>query len=102
IDGVAAAVRRLEKTQALRVYARAPYREPEPSPFDPAVLCATPEDMVAQYCAHASVKEVHAHLDALEAALDTGQELIDGLGQETLQRVDDRKSTRLNSSHVKI
>ncbi|HLU27221.1 MAG TPA: hypothetical protein VKZ65_02200, partial [Glycomyces sp.] len=88
IDGVAAAVRRLEKTQALRVYARAPYREPEPSPFDPGVLCPTPEHMVAQYCQHASVKEVHAHLDALEAALDTGQELIDGLGQETLQRVD--------------
>src|SRR5690606_39250146 len=65
-----------------------PYREPEPSPFDPAVLCPTPEHMVAQYCQHASIKEVHAHLDALEAALDTGQELIDGLGQESLQRVD--------------
>src|SRR5690606_14653531 len=88
IDGVAAAVRRLEKTRALRVYARAPYREPEPSPFDASVLCATPEDMVAQYCVHASVKEVHAHLDALEAALDTGEGLIDGLGQETRQRVD--------------
>src|SRR5690606_1295797 len=88
IDGVAAAVRRLEKTQALRVCARAPDREPEPPPFDPAVLCPTPEHMVAQYCAHASIKEIHAHLDALEAALDTGQELIDGLGQESLQRVD--------------
>src|SRR5690606_18822972 len=65
-----------------------PYREPEPSPFDPAVLCPTPEHMVAQYCQHASIKEIHAHLDALEAALDTGQELIDGLGQETLQRID--------------
>src|SRR5690606_33847887 len=55
IDAVAAAVRRLDKTRALRLYATAPYREPEPSPFDPAVRCATPEALVVEYCRHAPV-----------------------------------------------
>src|SRR5690606_30897385 len=88
IDAVAAAVRRLDKTRALRVYATAPYREPEASPFDPAVRCATPEALVVEYCRHAPVAEVHAHLDAIEAALDAGEELLEGLGQASLQRLD--------------
>ncbi|HEU5126547.1 MAG TPA: DUF222 domain-containing protein [Glycomyces sp.] len=88
IDSIAAATRRLDKTKALRVYAKAPYREPVASPFDTSVSCPTPEHLIAQYCQHATVKEVHAHLDELEAALDSGEELIDGLGQESLQRLD--------------
>ncbi|WP_460546555.1 DUF222 domain-containing protein, partial [Glycomyces halotolerans] len=88
IDAVAAAVRRLENTKALRVYARTPYREPVISPFDAQVQCATPEALIAQYCAHATVKELYAHLDELQSALDSGQELLDGLGEQSLQRLD--------------
>ncbi|GAB3645889.1 HNH endonuclease signature motif containing protein [Glycomyces tarimensis] len=88
IDRVAAAVRRLDATKALRVYARTPYKEPVPSPFDAETLCATPEHLIAQYCIHATVKDVHAQLDELQAALDSGEELLDGLGQQSLQRLD--------------
>ncbi|WP_460497482.1 HNH endonuclease signature motif containing protein [Glycomyces tarimensis] len=88
IDRVAAAVRRLDATKALRVYARAPYKEPVPSPFDADTLCPTPEHLIAQYCIHATVKDVHAQLDELQAALDNGEELLDGLGQQSLQRLD--------------
>ncbi|WP_460496435.1 HNH endonuclease signature motif containing protein [Glycomyces tarimensis] len=88
IDRVAAAVRRLDATKALRVYARTPYKEPVPSPFDAETLCATPEHLIAQYCVHATVKDVHAQLDELQAALDSGEELLDGLGQQSLQRLD--------------
>ncbi|GAB3645277.1 hypothetical protein GCM10028833_04510 [Glycomyces tarimensis] len=88
IDRVAAAVRRLDATKALRVYARAPYQEPVPSPFDAEVSCPTPEHLIAQYCIHATVKDVHAQLDELQAALDSGEELLDGLGQQSLQRLD--------------
>ncbi|GAB3648528.1 HNH endonuclease [Glycomyces tarimensis] len=88
IDRVAAAVRRLDATKALRVYARTPYKEPVPSPFDADTRCPTPEHLIAQYCIHATVKDVHAQLDELQAALDNGQELLDGLGQQSLQRLD--------------
>ncbi|GAB3649775.1 hypothetical protein GCM10028833_18110 [Glycomyces tarimensis] len=88
IDRVAAAVRRLDATKALRVYARTPYKEPVPSPFDADTLCPTPEHLVAEYCIHATVKDVHAQLDELQAALDSGEELLDGLGQQSLQRLD--------------
>ncbi|GAB3644890.1 HNH endonuclease signature motif containing protein [Glycomyces tarimensis] len=88
IDRVAAAVRRLDATKVLRVYARTPYREPVPSPFDADILCPTPEHLIAQYCIHATVKDVHAQLDELQAALDSGEELLDGLGQQSLQRLD--------------
>ncbi|GAB3646392.1 HNH endonuclease signature motif containing protein [Glycomyces tarimensis] len=88
IDRVAAAVRRLDATKALRVYARTPYREPVPSPFDAETFCPTPEHLIAQYCIHATVKDVHAQLDELQAALDSGEELLDGLGQQSLQRLD--------------
>ncbi|GAB3644533.1 HNH endonuclease [Glycomyces tarimensis] len=88
IDRVAAAVRRLDATKALRVYARTPYKEPVPSPFDAEVSCPTPEHLIAQYCIHATVKDVHAQLDELQAALDSGEELLDGLGQQSLQRLD--------------
>ncbi|GAB3226656.1 hypothetical protein GCM10027447_17050 [Glycomyces halotolerans] len=88
IDAVAAAARRLEQTKALRDYATTPYREPVPSPFDPEVRCASPEVLIGQYCAHTSVKAVHALLDELQAALDSGEELLDGLSEQSLQRLD--------------
>ncbi|GAB3647762.1 HNH endonuclease signature motif containing protein [Glycomyces tarimensis] len=88
IDRVAAAVRRLDATKALRVYARTPYKEPVSSPFDADTRCPTPEHLIAQYCIHATVKDVHAQLDELQAALDNGEELLDGLGQQSLQRLD--------------
>src|SRR5690606_27748765 len=88
IDAVAAAARRLDKTRALRVYASTAYREPVASPIDPAAACGKPEALVVDYCRHAPWAEVHAHLDAIEAALDAGEELLEGLGQASLQRLD--------------
>lgn len=88
IDLVAAAVRRLESTAALRVYAKTPYREPVASPFDTEVRCATPEHLISEYCRHSTVKEVHARLDEIEAALDSGEEILEGLSQASLQRLE--------------
>ncbi|WP_100444801.1 HNH endonuclease signature motif containing protein [Glycomyces xiaoerkulensis] len=87
IDPVAATVRRLERTRALRVYAKTPYRTPEPSPFDPEAHCATPEELIGQYCRHAP-ERLTAHLEELEAALDDGEALLDGLAEQSLQRLD--------------
>ncbi len=53
----------------MRLFARTPFRAPAPSPFDPEVFCATPEAMVAQYCAHASFNDLRRHLDELWAAI---------------------------------
>ncbi|SDE00305.1 HNH endonuclease signature motif containing protein [Glycomyces harbinensis] len=88
IDLVAAAVRRLESTKALRLYAKTDYREPVTSPFDPEVRCATPEHLISEWCRHSTVKEVHARLDEIEAALDSGEEILEGLGQDSLQRLE--------------
>jgi hypothetical protein len=88
IDLVAAAVRRLEATKALRVYAKTAYREPVPSPFDTQVQCPTPEHLISEWCKHATVKDVHARLDEIEAALDSGEEILEGLGQDSLQRLE--------------
>ena len=88
IDLVAAAARRLEATKALRVYAKTAYREPVVSPFDPSVTCPTPEHVISEWCKHATVKEVHARLDEIEAALDSGEEILEGLGQDSLQRLE--------------
>ncbi|WP_460541888.1 HNH endonuclease signature motif containing protein [Glycomyces halotolerans] len=88
IDAVAAAARRLEQTKAMRDYATAPYGEPVPSPFNPEIRCASPEVLIAQYCAHTSVQAVHALLDQIQAALDSGEEVLDGLAEQSLQRLD--------------
>jgi hypothetical protein len=88
IELVAAAVRRLESTAALRVYAKTPYREPVASPFDPAEQCRTPEDLIGEYCRHTTIKEVHAHIGEIQAALANGDEIIDGLSEQSLQRLD--------------
>ncbi|WP_157930752.1 HNH endonuclease signature motif containing protein, partial [Glycomyces xiaoerkulensis] len=88
IDLVAVAVRRLERTKALRVYARVPYGEAVPSPWGGDVTCSTPEHLIAEYCAHATRAELIGYLDRIEAALDAGEELLDGLSEQSLQRVD--------------
>jgi hypothetical protein len=88
IDQVAYAVRQLDQTPAMRLFARTPFRAPVPSPFDASVECATPEAMVAQYCAHASFKDLRRHLDELWAAIADETELFDDLGEQSLQRLE--------------
>jgi hypothetical protein len=88
IDQVAYAVRQLDQTPAMRLFARTPFREPVPSPFDATVRCATPEAMVAQYCAHASFKDLRRHLEELWAAISEEAELLDALGEQSLQRLE--------------
>ncbi|THV40960.1 DUF222 domain-containing protein, partial [Glycomyces buryatensis] len=85
IDPVAYAVRQLDKTPAMRLYARTPYREAVPSPWDASVSCTTPEALVAQYCAHAPFTELKAHLAEIEASLADSAELFEGLGEQSLQ-----------------
>jgi hypothetical protein len=88
IDQVAYAVRQLDQTPAMRLFARTPFRTPAASPFDPDILCATPEAMVAQYCAHASFKDLRRHLDELWASIAEETELFDELGEQSLQRLE--------------
>jgi hypothetical protein len=88
IDQVAYAVRQLDQTPAMRLFARTPFRTPAPSPFDPDILCATPEAMVAQYCQHASFKDLRRHLDELWASIAEETELFDDLGEQSLQRLE--------------
>jgi hypothetical protein len=88
IDQVAYAVRQLDQTPAMRLFARTPFRTPVASPFDPDLLCATPEAMVAEYCAHASFKELRRHLDELWASIAEETELFDELGEQSLQRLE--------------
>jgi hypothetical protein len=88
IDQVAYAVRQLDQTPAMRLFARTPFRAPVPSPFDASVECATPEAMVAEYCAHASFKDLRRHLDELWASIAEETELFDELGEQSLQRLE--------------
>jgi hypothetical protein len=88
IDQVAYAVRQLDQTPAMRLFARTPFRTPAISPFDASVECATPEAMVAQYCAHASFKDLRRHLDELWASIAEATELFDELGEQSLQRLE--------------
>ncbi|MDA1384593.1 hypothetical protein, partial [Glycomyces lechevalierae] len=88
IDQVAYAVRQLDQTPAMRLFARTPFRTPVSSPFDPDILCATPEAMVAEYCAHASFKDLRRHLDELWASIAEETELFDELGEQSLQRLE--------------
>ncbi|WP_344471980.1 DUF222 domain-containing protein, partial [Glycomyces algeriensis] len=78
----------LDQTPSMRLFARTPFRTPVASPFDPAVQCATPEAMIAQYCAHASFNELRRHLDELWASIAEEAELFDELGAQSLQRLE--------------
>ncbi|SDL03742.1 HNH endonuclease [Glycomyces sambucus] len=88
IDQVAYAVRQLDKTPAMRLFARTPFREPVASPFDADTLCATPEHLIAEYCEHAPFKDLQRHLDELAAHLAEEDELLDGLGEQSLQWIE--------------
>jgi hypothetical protein len=85
IDQVAYAVRQLDKTPAMRLFARVPFRTAVASPFDASVECGTPEAVVAEFCRHASFKDLQRHLWELEANLAEESEVLDGLGEESLQ-----------------
>ncbi|HEX2144259.1 MAG TPA: hypothetical protein VHG10_07120, partial [Glycomyces sp.] len=88
IDQVAYAVRQLDQTPAMRLFARTPFRQPVPSPFNPGVSCATPEAMVSEYCQHANFKELQRHLDELWASIADEAELFDELDELSLQRLE--------------
>jgi hypothetical protein len=88
IDQVAYAVRQLDRTPAMRLFAKTPFRAPVASPFDAAVECATPEAMVSEYCAHAPFKDLRRHLEELWAAISEEIELFDALGEQSLQRLE--------------
>ncbi len=85
IDQVAFAVRQLDKTPAMRLFASTPFREPVASPFDASVECTTPEALIAQYCQHAPFKDLQRHLDELAAQMAYESELLDSLGEQSLQ-----------------
>lgn len=88
VDAVAYAVRQLDVT-GLRVWARRPYPAPVASPYDGAVTCATPEELVAQHCVHASFKELKDAIAAMLAEREAQQEaMLDQMAQESLQRID--------------
>jgi hypothetical protein len=88
IDQVAYAVRQLDQTPAMRLFARTPFRAPVVSPFNPETRCATPEAMVSEYCIHASFTDLRRHLDELWAAVAEEAELLDALGEQSLQRLE--------------
>jgi hypothetical protein len=88
IDQVAYAMRQLNKTPAAALFARTPFREAVPSPFDASVECATPEALVTEYAACASYRELRRHLAELHAHLAEEAELLDGLGEASLQRLE--------------
>ncbi|SDE50610.1 HNH endonuclease signature motif containing protein [Glycomyces harbinensis] len=85
IDQVAYAAGQLHKTPAATLFARTPFREPVASPFDPEVSCDTPEALVCEYAAHAPYRELRRHLAELHAGLAEEAELLDGLGEKSLQ-----------------
>ncbi|WP_158299802.1 HNH endonuclease signature motif containing protein [Glycomyces paridis] len=88
IDQVAYAIRQLDQTPAMRLFAKTPFRTPAPSPFDSETLCATPEAMVAQYAQHATFNDLRRHLNELWASIAEEAELFDGLGEQSLQRLE--------------
>ncbi|MCC3762893.1 DUF222 domain-containing protein [Glycomyces sp. TRM65418] len=88
IDQVAYAVRSLAKTAASALFARTPFRTPVASPFDCDTVCASPEELVVEYAAHAPYRVLKRHLAELHANLVEEAELLDALGEESLQRLE--------------
>jgi hypothetical protein len=83
IDAIAYAVRRLER-EGLAVYSRVPYPTPVESPYDPSVSCATPEELIREYCVHAAPGELAEHFDKVCAELFDQQAILDEMSQQTL------------------
>uniref|UniRef100_UPI0018EC383F hypothetical protein n=1 Tax=Glycomyces salinus TaxID=980294 RepID=UPI0018EC383F len=88
IDQVAFASRALSRTAAMRLYATTPYRKPVASPYDPEVQCVTPEDLIAQYSIHAPHADLARLLGEIEAALKDQEELLEGLSEQSLARLE--------------
>jgi hypothetical protein len=83
LDSIAYAMRRIER-EGLAVHSRVPYPEPVESPYDPSVWCTTPEQLMREYCIHASRSELAEHFDRICAELFDQQSLLDELSQQTL------------------
>lgn len=83
IDAIAYAMRRLER-EGLAVYSRVPYPAPVESPYDPEVLCGTPEELIREYCIHSTRAELAEHLDRICAELFDQQALLDEMSQQSL------------------
>ncbi|WP_030144622.1 HNH endonuclease signature motif containing protein [Glycomyces sp. NRRL B-16210] len=83
IDAIAYAMRRLER-EGLAVYSRVPYPEPVESPYDPSVHCATPEELIREYCVHSLRSELAEHFDRVCAELFDRQALLDEMSQQSL------------------
>ncbi|THV27633.1 HNH endonuclease signature motif containing protein [Glycomyces paridis] len=84
IDAIAYAVRRLER-EGLSVYSRVPYPEgPVESPFDPDILCATPEELIREFCIHSARSELTEHFDRICAELFDQQALLDEMSRQSL------------------
>jgi hypothetical protein len=83
LDAIAYAMRRLER-EGLAVYARVPYPAPIESPYDPSLFCATPEELIREYCIHSTRSELAEHLDRICAELFDQQSLLDEMSQQSL------------------
>jgi hypothetical protein len=84
IDAIAYAVRRLER-EGLAVHSRVPYPSgPVESPYDPSVQCATPEELIREYCVHAARAELAGHFDRICAELFDRQALLDEMSRQSL------------------
>ncbi|THV41637.1 HNH endonuclease signature motif containing protein [Glycomyces buryatensis] len=88
IDAVAFAMLALDR-KGLRVHARVPYPEgPKPSPYDPAVFCATPEELIREYCVHASHAELREAIDLIATALFDAAAMLDEASQAALAHLE--------------
>jgi hypothetical protein len=83
LDAIAYAMRRLER-EGLAVYSRVPYPVPVESPYDPSISCATPEELIREYCIHSTRAELAEHLDRICAELFDQQSLLDEMSQQSL------------------
>ncbi|MEU6859118.1 DUF222 domain-containing protein [Glycomyces sp. NPDC046736] len=84
LEAVAYASRRLER-EGMAVYARVPFADgPVESPFTPGETCASPEELIREYCIHAPFAEVRDHLDTIIANLLDDKALLDDLSQQSL------------------
>lgn len=82
IDAIAYAMRRIER-EGLAVHSRVPYPTPVESPYS-ATLCRTPEELIREYCIHATRPELAEHLDRICAELFDQLSLLDELSQQSL------------------
>jgi hypothetical protein len=81
IDAIAYAMRRIER-EGLAVYSRVPYPAPVESPY--GATCGTPEELIREYCIHATRSELAEHLDRICAELFDQQALLTELSQQSL------------------